>query len=260
MKSPIPLLRFLLSTVVVLVFSLATAVAQFNCVAPAAGMVGWWRAEGSGNDSVGTNAGTLFGGPTFTNGEVGQALSFDGLNDFVGIPASSTLDVGTGDGLTMEGWINPTDVNATHALWEWNDGVGDYGVHVWFSIPDYGGVRSIFANLQDVANNDHYLATAPGLIAAGSFQHIALTYSKSNGTAKIYYNGTVVANQNLGVFTPQTSQKLYFGMRPAGPSAGSYFNGVMDEVSLYNRALSDAEIVAIFVWLGPLVGGGRQCG
>jgi hypothetical protein len=76
---------------------------------------------------------------------------------------------------------------------------------------------------------------------------VALTYDKASGVAVIYLNGAAVTNKNLGSFIPQTSYNLYFGKRASGPFSGSYFNGLMDELSLYNRALSSDEISAIYI-------------
>src|SRR5207245_1848147 len=73
-----------------------------------------------------------------------------------------------------------------------------------------------------------------------------LTYDKASGMAAIYLNGNVVAQTNLGSFTPQTSFDLFFGTRTSGPFAGDFYPGAMDEVSLYSRALAVGEIRTIF--------------
>src|SRR6266568_1888438 len=60
--------------------------AQPSCVPAPAGLIAWWRAEGDATDAVSTNNGTLMNGATFAPGEVGQAFSLDGINDYVSIP------------------------------------------------------------------------------------------------------------------------------------------------------------------------------
>jgi hypothetical protein len=119
------------------------------------------------------------------------------------------------------------------------------GAHLWLSTGAVSpGVGNLYANLKDIAGNDHYIFSEDGLITANHFQHVALTYDKTTGMAALYRNGVEVANQNLGIFTPQTSSDLYFGIRVAGPFSGLYFKGKMDEVSIYNRALATEEIQA----------------
>jgi hypothetical protein len=117
------------------------------------------------------------------------------------------------------------------------------GAHLWLSTGAVSpGVGNLFANLKDIAGNDHYIFSEDGLITANHFQHVALTYDKTTGMAALYRNGVEVANQNLGIFAPQTSSDLYFGIRVTGPFSELYFKGKMDEVGIYNRALSAAEI------------------
>src|SRR6185503_10259853 len=69
-----------------------------------------------------------------------------------------------------------------------------------------------------------------------------LTYDRTTGQAVLYRNGGVVGQTNLGVFTPQTSYPFYIGTRASGPFQGIWFAGIIDEVSLFRRALSAAEI------------------
>src|SRR5947209_7782850 len=65
------------------------------------GLVSWYRAEGDATDYVSGNNGVLQNGVTFTAGEVGQAFQFDGVDDEVRIPASTSLNVGLSSGLTV---------------------------------------------------------------------------------------------------------------------------------------------------------------
>ncbi len=119
------------------------------------------------------------------------------------------------------------------------------GAHLWLSTGAVSpGVGNLYANLKDIAGNDHQVFSEDGLITADHFQHVALTYNKITGMAVLYRNGVAVANKNLGIFTPQTGSDFYLGIRVAGPFSGLYFKGKMDEVSVYNCALSAEDIQA----------------
>jgi hypothetical protein len=217
------------------------------CTEPVPGLVSWWTADGNGNDIAGSNPGTLQNGLTFGSGEVDQAFALDGIDDYFVVPASPTMNVGTGSGFSIECWIWPAELTNQYAIAEWNDGSGNIGSHFYISIPLLGGLGSIYANIVDSGGGDHYFASNPNVLNTFGFQHIALTYDKASGIAKIYYNGAVVAAQTLGSFIPQTSYAFYLGARLSGPSGvGSYFAGLMDELGLYNRALSDLEILNIY--------------
>ena len=213
-----------------------------NCVPPPPGMVSWWRAEGTPNDSVGPNNGVISGGVTFVPGKVGQAFAFDGLHSDVRVPASSSLDVGRGPGLTIETWVNPADLNS-HPIFDWSPN-GAYGVHFWESHPDAG---CVYANIVDTGAGLHIIQSAAGLVVSGRLQHLAVTYDKGSGMARLFLNGAIVAEQNLGTFTPLTYTDLQIGYRlPGAPFGEHSMNGLIDEATLYGRALDPSEILAIY--------------
>jgi hypothetical protein len=87
-----------------------------QCIAATSNLVSWWPAEGNAADTWGANNGTLINGTGFTSGKVGQAFSFDGIDDCVGLPASASLNVGAGGGFTIEGWIKPVNIAAAESL------------------------------------------------------------------------------------------------------------------------------------------------
>ncbi|MGH8022005.1 MAG: LamG-like jellyroll fold domain-containing protein, partial [Limisphaerales bacterium] len=78
------------------------------------------------------------------------------------------------------------------------------------------------------------------------FQHVALTYDTNSGTAMLFYDGTNVATTNWGVnIVPRTTGDVLLG-KDMSLETNNYFGGLMDEMSIYNRALSDAELAAIY--------------
>jgi hypothetical protein len=215
------------------------------CATAPSGLASWWAAEGNGNDSAGTNT-AILQAVAFGAGEVGQAFSFNGVSAYARVPASSNLNAGQGTGLTIEAWINPASPGDIRPVFEWNNNSGQLsgtGVQLWLSV---NGAGELHANVLDTAGNNHNLGSANGVMTANNFQHIALTYDKTTGVAVLYRNGVAMATQTMGSFTPQTSFDLYMGVRPSGSFSGLYFQGMLDEVSLYNRALTAAEIQSIY--------------
>jgi len=214
---------------------------------PQAALVSRWAGEGNANDSQGANNGILEGGVTFVPGHrLRPALSFNGSDADVKVPASPSLDVGLGPGFTIEAWIKPGDLSLARPIVEWNSGGGPvpYGVHFWASeqLPWGTGPGCLYANLVDANGMDHYFSSEAGLLTTRAFQHVALTYARETGEAAMYLNGVPVAHENLGSITPQTSSDLYLGFRPAGQALAYRWLGQMEEVKLYSRALSAAEI------------------
>jgi len=214
-----------------------------DCVPAPAGMVGCWPADGNANDIVGTNNGTFLNGEAFDTGEVGQAFSFDGSGNNVMIPAASSLDVGAGNGLTIETWINPANVSSIEPICEWALN-GTYGAHFGVAGSSAG---SLFANLFGTDNHSHIIESASGILVNDVFQHVAVTYDKPSGIARLFLNGVMIQQAALGSFTPRTSSDLYIGYRPNGSPFGPIpFTGLIDEVALYSRGLSAPEIQAIY--------------
>lgn len=218
-----------------------------TCIPPPNGLVSWWPLDGNADDIQDGNPATFFGTPGFVKGKVGQALQLDGIFDYAMVPASVNLDVGAGSGLTIEGWINPFDVSGGRPIVEWSAGAGATypGLHLWVGVVNPG---ELFANLVTLTGEDRLMATSGNVILTNAWQHVALTYDKATGIARLYVNGEVAVEQNFGTITPKTSEHLWFGHRPSGNAwpFGWYF-GEMDELEVYNRALSPPEIQAIFL-------------
>jgi len=228
--------------------SLSIAPAQADCVAPPSGLVAWWPAEGNANDIASTNNGVAQN-ITYTSGEVGQAFVFDGSSSEIRVPANPSLDVGLSSGFTIETWVNPANLNLQE-LCEWNQnngvpsGAAQIGTHM--EINESPGDGTFVGNIVDTTGTSHVFYSATGLIATNVFQHLAMTYDKTSGLGTLYRNGVVVASTNLGIFTPQTSFDFFMGNRPSGFFTGIYFQGKMDEPTIYNRVLSSNEIAAIY--------------
>jgi hypothetical protein len=206
------------------------------------GMVAWWSGDGNALDLVGTNHGTL-NGISFSAGMVRKAFSFDNPGERVWIPASVQLDVGTGDGLTIEAWIQPSDVLPAGALVSWDRVGSRFGAHFYFGDTGWTGPGGLFANLVDTTGNYHFVTSPKDLVMANVWSHVALTYSKFTGAAKFYHDGLQVADQQVGSFTPETSSAFNIGY---APHDGATYDGTIDEVSLYNRALTANEVKAIY--------------
>ena len=209
------------------------------------GIVSWWRGENNASDSIGGNNGVLTSGGTYGPGEVGSAFILNGSGGHVQVPANPSLNVGSGTGFTIETWINPSNLNP-EAIAEWNDNAGNIGAHLFISESSAGSgpAGCLYANLYNGAN--HIISTGGGIVTVNNYQHVALTYDKTSGIAVLYRNGVPVQTSNLGTISPTTSYDFYLGTRPSGFFAPSYFTGALDEASLYQRALSQSEIKAIY--------------
>jgi hypothetical protein len=188
--------------------------------------------EGSGSsvgDSSGNgHTGTISGASWTTQGKTGNALSFDGVNDWVTVNSSTLLNLTTA--MTVEAWVFPTtNSGARNVLIKEGINRDTYNLYA-----RSGGNKSeIFAFIG--GQNRSAESTA---VAANVWTHIAGTYDGSS--LRLYINGVEVAANNLASGSILTSNNP---LRIGGNSIwGEFFQGRIDDVRIYNRALSSAEI------------------
>lgn len=211
------------------------------------GLVALWSGENNGKDSIGTNDAELTD-MNFADGQVGRSFSLNGNSSWAKIPANPSLDVGKSDGLTISAWIKPMNVNSFHPILEWEVTVQKNSVQLWIGhMPQDRGV--LFGNIGDDQGVSHVLCSPPGTIIRGRFQHIVMTYDKTSGIGRLLVNGQIVAEENLGIFTPHTIDDIFISRRPCDHPGdwtyNTFFDGLLDEVAIYNHALSIKEIEAI---------------
>jgi hypothetical protein len=220
---------------------LAGANAQVCSFAPA-GTAAWWEFQNTTNDVLGISHLSLFNGATYGVGKVGQGLSLDGVNDYARVNPNANLNIGTNAGLTIELWVKCANAAAVGTFVEWNN--GSIGAHIATSS---GNPRDVFANIVDTSGISHQVSSGANVLSNGVFLHVAFTYDRTSGLAAMYLNGAVIRSTNLGIFTPQTTYPFYVGNRPAGPVSGTYFPGIIDELTLYGRVLTANEVQAIYL-------------
>ncbi len=219
-----------------------------TCIAPPAGIAGWWPGDGNPGDLINHNTGITEGGLTYGPGMVGKAFAFNGVDADVVVPASAALSV---QSFTLDAWVFPGDLKSARPILEYSGANGPLGVHLWMNINPSVVVTpgALFTNIVDTSGVNHVFATGAGALQANQWNHVALTYNQTTGAARLYVNGAALAVSNLGSFTPRTSLPLNFGMRPPGSPvglAGARFVGRIDEVEVFNRALAPSEVLSIF--------------
>jgi hypothetical protein len=199
------------------------------------GLVGYWKLdEGLGTtayDSSDYNNHGIVYGASWTSGKVNSALSFDGVDDYVDCGADASLMPTTA--ITLEAWFKASDVNTYATI------VSTFYYEGYFlRINPNGGIE--FA--------PGICCSPPGTIQPGVWYHVVGTFDGT--TSRIYVNGELVGSQGSG-YLAYTGQSLRIGNNP---TTGLWFNGIIDEVRIYNRALSQEEIVADMTYYSGTVG------
>jgi hypothetical protein len=204
---------------------------------PAPDLVSWYRAEGNALDFADGNNGSLVGGATFAAGKVGQAFSFDGMDDLVSVPNSANLDLQ--QSLTLDAWVNPS---ASNSLPGGTVIVGrPFGYQLDF-LPN-GHVALGFPSAGNAAVNQ--VVESSSSIPLNAFTHVAATFDSATGQANIYVNG-VLENTTVAVGPINSMVKpLQIGGFDDPGFTGGFFQGLIDEVDVFDRALSPSEIQSI---------------
>ena len=195
-----------------------------------AGWSSWWTGDGVATNHVGPNHGTLNNGVTFTQGEVAGCFQFND-NDYVSANTAG-LPIGNAN-RTLEMWVK----------------VNTFDPHESY-FAGYGAFGSNNQTYQIGTVSDHSLyfsqwgqALIGPVLQAGQWYHIAATNVGNSVT--LYLNGSAVATGNLTINTPSGTQ-FDIGRVPGSLGDTRKLDGVVDEVSVYNRALTADEIQTIY--------------
>jgi len=215
--------------------------------------------EGSGtiaNDSSGNgNNGTL-NGPIWTTGKNGGGLSFDGINDYVSVPRINN------DEVSICAWFykNINDITSADAIfggWRWNTNTQlreGFDLRFYQLAPD---TLEFIVETQNGSGTRTEKTIRRNLgTSVGAWYHVAGTYYKATGEQKLYVNGLLVSTRIHPAGNTIVPLTFYSDMRVGHSRVNNgYFNGIIDDVRLYNRALSDQEaglIMAILMVLSMM--------
>lgn len=205
-----------------------------NCSPLPSGALTWLKAEGNANDVLGVNNGTLQNGVSFSTGLVGQAFSFDGVDDDVSINRSIQ------DDFTIEFWLNTTQIVGADGG-QWWSGRGLVDGEVISVTNDFGVTLQNGKVLFGIGNPD--VTIRSGLVANGNWHHVAATRLRSTGEIKLYIDGLQTASAVAGTQSLTAPPRLTLGRLQVDSNP---FQGKLDEVSIFGRVLSAAEIQTTF--------------
>jgi len=210
------------------------------------GLVGYWSmnegtgtvaGDGSGNG----NRGTLTNGPTWVDGKRGKALNFDGVDDVVNAGSAAVLDNLTASTFSVSAWIYPRSMGGSFFMKRDSSGNAGWSSHIYDS---NGRMRVSITRLSGLNR-----ITSNNAINTNVWQHVVFTWSGGTLAAniKIYINGketTYSYTEDInGTLDNDSANPLTIGGESDG---GSPFPGLIDDVRVYNRALSATEVQALY--------------
>jgi len=213
------------------------------------GLVGLWLFNETGGlkayDLSGkNNHGTLTNGPTWKPGRFGQSLFFDGVDDYVDPGNGISLNVSSGQGFTITAWVKTSDSYGLIVALRNSTDVGN----VVFDLPiGYNGDTTLAGNFLPLMRYDDKTGlaqiTSSQNIADNKWHFVATVLDQNGNTFKAYVD-TNVYSTGQTVDGSITTQERAIGSEREwvrtgyGTADQQYFNGLIDGVRIYNRALS----------------------
>ena len=234
------------------------------------GPVGWWKLDectgtvahdASGNQKNGTitigatlpqsSAGNCSDGQAASawyNGRTGKlssSLNFDGVDDYVEITDETNSVFDATDYLTMSGWMYPTSDpgNTGHPIVYKGSGSDDYGRYLIGIYNNGGGIGP-----ECVINGGARILLEDGSIPLNTWTHITCTYDKTlaSNNVKVYINGKLHATANYSTSITADNNPVEIGRWYNFSEARRYFAGQLDDVRVYNYALTSSQVKTLY--------------
>jgi len=212
-----------------------------NNIAVSDDLISYWKLNDNAEDEIGDNDGTV-SGATYIDGRDGRGLSFDGSNDYVDFGTSN--DFKSTEEITLSAWVNIGEF----ATWRsfvgslWDTGSTESGYYL-----GTGGTANavgFYLKTENMAGNNWGNAVVSNL-ELDTWYHLVGTYDGQ--TIKLYVDGQLVASDNETGnldYTPETNG-LFLG-RYYDDNEDFYFDGSIDEVRFYNRAITLEEVGTLY--------------
>ncbi len=202
------------------------------------GLVGYWPFEdvsGGGNTQItdfsgNGNTGTLIGSPVWTDGKVGKALFFDTAGDYVTVPNSTSINLNTAQ--TLSFWIKDTESTKSYADYLKKTNFTNAG----WRLVRTGATVDMTATVFTSGGATNFSVTG---VLDGNWHHVV--YTLNSGTAALYKDGVWVDGGAYAAGSGFADPADQLSMSDGAPPAN-----YLDEVRLYNRALSASEVTSLY--------------
>jgi len=199
------------------------------------GLIGWWKLDGNTDTAVGSNNATNINATPASgqNGLANTGYFFNGSSAWLNFGNSTVFN---NSELTLSAWIKPANISGTLQI---------IGKELQYktALSGSGGLYILVGSV-GTGWTTNVIYPAPGIVA-NSWAFVAMTVSSSAATAKLYVNGSMIGSTSITPITIYNTNPLLGGAYTQTPG-NSQFNGTMDDLRIYNRALSASEISTLY--------------
>jgi len=231
----------------------AIAAGTLQCEQSASGLVSWWPGDGNAHDLVDGNDGTLEGGTAFEQGACGEAFRLDGIDDYVDLGNDGSLHLSSGD-FTVSAWVK---FNALSHPPGSNNGAPAGDMSIVDKMSDSGVNRDGWRLAKQDDNRFWFCLggrygnrcwdpayTVFSQTRANTLDWFHVVAVKSSSGFAIYLNGILEdSRSNVPNFLDTNTADLRIGSYIL---EGAHLNGLVDEVQVFNSALTSEEIKELY--------------
>jgi hypothetical protein len=207
---------------------------------PTNGLVGWWPFNGNANDESGNGNNGTVNGATLTadrNGSVNSAYNFDGFFSNIKVVNNNSINVNS---LTISGWMNASQLGGVRGLvsrWnQLNNPCANYSASIDNLSNNFVGACSKYTNTVLYSSSS---------VNLNIWYHFVYKHDSQKG-GELYLNSELVASNNLIGDICTSNNDLYFGAQINNTNLWRFFSGKLDDIAIYNRALTQQEITALY--------------
>jgi hypothetical protein len=254
------LTRFALTAAVAFVPMLQASAAAQTCVPAPMGIVGWWPGNGTSTDTIAGNNGQPAGDATYAAAVVQDGFRFDGFGDYIEIPDSAALKP---QRISVEAWVRFDSLDTPivsqfgapglqYLIFKKNSRIFNFEGYALRKQRE-GGVDRFAFSVGDINGGG---TTSPAVsttqVTTGQFYHVVGTYDGLH--ARLYVNGALESQTAVAVLVDYDTRPIFIGTSGETVFDGK-LNGIVDEASIYNRALSTGEVADLYA-----AGSAGKCG
>jgi len=240
--------RVCLITGLILLFATAFVVPSVGLANLTDGLVGYWSFDEGGGTvaydySGNNNNGTVYGSPNWVARNGGWALQLDGINDYVAVPNSASLN--PPNAITLAAWYKPVSFYGTgydpvidkayiSGTYMYQYHLAVTGDQYWHAKAEFGFNITAGGAYYEVVTEEHFWTP-------GTWYFLTGTYDGS--AVKLYVNGALISEEPASGTITDYGKPVYFGKFV---NRNDYLPGTIDEVRIYDRTLSEAEICQLY--------------
>ena len=217
------------------------------------GLVAWYPFDGNASDMSGNgNDGTVYGATLGEdrNGEAGKAYAFDN-NAYIVVPHDPLIDFNTTDPHTLSVWIKPeNDSPSGSIISKWYNSYDPYPYTIRFNSDSFAISANIYTGGYPQISSNVLSTVSPLPEYLNGYGHVCAVFYPSE--VKLFIDGEFLSSKQseLTSFNSSNSHSMFIGKRDG--RSDRYFKGSIDDIRIYNRALSEPEVQALYELEKPI--------